>query len=44
MPPGDGEAGAPLSARGYVELVDGVLDDGTQRWQPIEGSSHNDGT
>jgi hypothetical protein len=29
-PPGDGEAEAPLSARGYVELIGGVLEDSTQ--------------
>jgi hypothetical protein len=31
-PPGDGVAGAPLSARGCVELIGGVLEDGTQQW------------
>jgi hypothetical protein len=30
VPLGDGEVGAPLFARGYVELVDGVLEDGSQ--------------
>jgi hypothetical protein len=41
-PPEDGEAGAPLSARGRVELVSGFLEDGTQQWQPAAGCSHAD--
>jgi hypothetical protein len=32
-----------LSARGRVELVAGVLKDGTQRWRPTAGLSHEDG-
>jgi hypothetical protein len=29
MPLGDGDAGAPLLASGHVEIIGGVLEDGT---------------
>jgi hypothetical protein len=39
---GDGEARALHLASGCVELIGGVLEDGTQHWPPAAGHSHED--
>jgi hypothetical protein len=36
------EVGAPLSTRGREELIGGVLKDGSLRWRPTVGLSHED--
>jgi hypothetical protein len=43
-PSGDGDAEAPPSVGSHVELIRGVLDHGSKRWQPATGRSHEDST